>query len=394
MIPKRIANMPGFSIDEVAAAAGDDPSILRMENMDTDVPPPKIAVEATRVAVGKDIHNSYLPFTGSFELRQAVSDLLYKQTRHRYDPTNEIVITNGLGECMLDAFFGTTDPGDEVILTDPTYAGIMWRTRLAGAIPRLVPLNLEGDGRLDLDALQATITKRTRAMLIASPVFPCCMVLTTEEWGAIAEACRTNDIWLLYNSAMSRVIFDNRPYVNPATLPGMLERTVILGTVTKDYRMIGWRVGWAAGPAEVIKGIAQVHIYNGLTPGGITQAGACAALTAPDEAEDVARAVAEWQRRRDVVVEQLGEYPILPAEGGWCMLLNVRKMGYTAAEASKILLEKGKIAATPMTEWGEKNSDQFVRLVFSNEPVERLQELRVRFDRAFRNAQYPNLLKM
>jgi len=375
--------MPGFSIDRVAADAGDDPAVLRMENMDTDIPPPRIAIEATKAAVGRDEYNSYLPFTGSLELRQAVSDLLFKQTRHRYNPNSEIVITNGLGECILDALIGTTDPGDEVILTDPTYAGIIWRTRLAGAVPRLVPLNLEADGRLDLEALCNAVTDRTRVMLIASPVFPCCIVLTLQEWEAIAELCRKKNLWLLYNAAMGRILFDNRPYVHPATLLGMKERTVTLGCATKEQRMIGWRVGWAVGPVDVLKGISQVHIYNGLTPGGISQAGACAALRAADEAEDTARAVAEWQKRRDTVVEQLRGYPIIPAEGGWCMLVNVQKMGFRAGEASRLLLEKGQIAATPMTQWGEKNSDQYVRLVFSNEPLERLKQLKERFDRAF-----------
>jgi aspartate/methionine/tyrosine aminotransferase len=375
--------MPGFSIDRVAADAGDDPAVLRMENMDTDIPPPRIAVEATKAAVGRDEYNSYLPFTGSLELRQAVSDLLFKQTRHRYNPNSEIVITNGLGECILDALIGTTDPGDEVILTDPTYAGIIWRTRLAGAVPRLVPLNLEVDGRLDLEALRKAVSDRTRVILMASPVFPCCMVLTLQEWEAIAEICREKNLWLLYNAAMGRILFDNRPYVHPATLQGMKERTVTLGCATKEQRMIGWRVGWAVGPVEVLKGISQVHIYNGLTPGGISQAGACAALQAADEAEDTARAVAEWQKRRDTVVEQLRGYPIIPAEGGWCMLVNVQKMGFTAGQASQLLLEKGRIAATPMTQWGEKNSDQYVRLVFSNEPLERLKQLKERFDRAF-----------
>jgi len=93
--------------------------------------------------------------------------------------------------------------------------------------------------------------------------------------------------------------------------------------------------------------------------------------------------VAEWQKRRDVMLEQLQGMPVVPAEGGWCMLMNVPKMGFsTASEVSRLLLEKGKVAATPMTYWGEKNSEQFLRLVFSNEPVQRLADLRERFDRA------------
>lgn len=383
MVSKRVANLPGFSIDRVAAATGDDPEVLRLENMDTDVPPSDVAIEATKAAVGLDETNSYLPFTGTLELRTAVSDHVHRQTGHRYDPETEVVITSGIGNAILDAFLATVDPGDEVILTDPTYAGIICRARLAGAIPKLFPFNLDGDGRLDLDALQASVSSRTRAMLIASPAFPSCLVLNHEEWEAIATVCRERSIWLLYNAAMERILFDGRPYIHPATLEGMRDHTITIGGVTKEQRMIGWRIGWAVGPAEIMAGIGQVHIYNGLTPGGIAQAGAYAALTAPNEAEDLAKCVAEWQKRRDVMLEQLQGMPVVPAEGGWCMLMNVQKMGFsTASEVSRLLLEKGKVAATPMTYWGEKNSEQFLRLVFSNEPVQRLADLRQRFDRA------------
>jgi aspartate/methionine/tyrosine aminotransferase len=383
MVSKRVANLPGFSIDRVAAAAGDDPDILRLENMDTDVPPPDVAIEATKAAVGLDETNSYLPFTGTLELRTAVSEHVRKQTGHKYDPEKEVVITNGLGNGILDAFLATADPGDEVILTDPTYAGIICRARLAGAVPKLVPFDLEGDGRLDLDALKSSVSSRTRAILIASPAFPSCIVLNREEWEAVAAICQERSIWLLYNAAMERILFDGRPYIHPAALSGMREHTVTLGCVTKEYRMIGWRIGWVVGPAEIMRGIGQVHIYNGLTPGGIAQAGAYAALTASDEAKDLAKCVAEWQKRRDVMLEQLQGMPIVPAEGGWCMVMNARQIGFsTASELSQLLLERGKVAATPMTYWGEKNSEQFLRLVFSNEPVQRLADLQERFDRA------------
>jgi len=374
--------MPGFSIDRVAAAAGDDPEVLRMENMDTDLAPPAAAIEATRAAVGRDEANSYLPFTGSLELRAAVADLLFRQTGRRYDPETEVVITNGLGECILDALLATTDPGDEVILTDPTYAGIICRVRLAGAVPRLVPFDLGETNRLDLDAFRAAVTGRTRAVLIASPAFPCCMVLTREDWEAVAAICREQAIPLLYNAAMGRILFDGRPYVHPAALPGMEAYTITLGCMSKEWRMIGWRIGWAVGPAAAIQAIAQTHIYNGITPGGISQAGAVAALRAPDEADDVARATAEWWARRDEVLRQLAGLPIAPAQGGWCMLMDVGRLGLRGPEASRLLLERGKVAATPMTHWGERNSDQFVRLVFSNEPVSRLGDLRQRFERA------------
>ncbi len=364
----------------MAAAAGDDPEVLRLENLDTDLPPPEAAVAATRAAVGRDDDNSYLPFTGNQDLRAAVARHVSAQTGQPYRP-EQVVVTCGGTEGMFDALLAVTDPGDEVILTDPTYAGMIYRVRLAGAVPRLAPFVLrDGTWRLDLEALRAAVGDRTRAVFIMNPSMPSGAVLNREEWDAVAALCRARGLWLLYNAAMERILFDGRPLIHPAGLPGMAERTITIGSVSKEYRMIGWRIGWVVGPEAIMDDIARVHIYNVVTPTGIAQAGALAALHTPPD--DLAACVAEWQRRRDTLTEQLHDWPMAPAAGGWSQLLDVGTLGYDSFTASRLLLEHGKIAATPMRDWGERNGDQFVRLVFSNEPVERLAEMGERCARA------------
>jgi aspartate/methionine/tyrosine aminotransferase len=139
---ERLKHIPGFNIDRVAAAAGEDPEVLRLENLDTDIPPPEAAMEATRAAIGEDEANSWLPFTGRDDLKEAVAGYIERRGGPRYDGRREIVITSGEGDAMLDALFCLTDPGDEVVLTDPTYAGMLNRVRLVGAAPRLVPLRV------------------------------------------------------------------------------------------------------------------------------------------------------------------------------------------------------------------------------------------------------------
>lgn len=377
MTVKRLCGIPGFSIDRVASAAGNDPEILRLENLDTDIAPPHGVIEASKYAITNDDANSYLPFTGNLTLCSAVANHLYKQTNIIYDPLKEVVITCGGTEGMFDTLLATTDPGDEVILTDPTYAGMINRVRLAGAIPKLVPFQLvDGQWRLDLDILQTRVTERTRALFIMNPSMPSGALLNMQEWQQIAKICIERDIWLIYNAAMERIIYDNRLYIHPASLPGMAKRTITVGSVSKEYRMIGWRVGWVAGPEEIIKDISLVHIYNVVTPTGLSQTAACCALQSPDS--DLQAAVNEWARRRDAIVEQLAGLPVISAAGGWSMLLNVKELGFSSFEASDLLLKHGKIAATPMRDWGEKNSDQFVRLVFSNESVKRLSDIRNR----------------
>ncbi|MDX1419181.1 MAG: pyridoxal phosphate-dependent aminotransferase, partial [Rubricoccaceae bacterium] len=380
MPTQRLDGIPGFSIDRVAAAAGDDPDVLRLENLDTDLRPPPSVLAATRAALDDDDANSYLPFVGRTALREAVAAHVNRTAGTAYT-ARHAVVTCGATEGMLDALLALTDPGDEVILTDPTYAGMIYRARLAGCTTRLVPfIERGGAWWLDLDALRAAVTPRTRVVFLMNPSMPSGAVLSAEAWAAVAELCRAHDLWLLYNAAMEPILFDGRPLVHPAGLEGMAERTLTVGSVSKVYRMIGWRVGWVVGPAAVLDDVARVHTYNCVSPTGIAQPGALAALTDPDGG--VAVAVAEWERRRDVVGEQLDGYPMIQAAGGWSQLLDVAALGLGGFEASRRLLAAGRVAATPMRDWGEAYGDRFVRLVFSNEPVGRLATLGERVRRA------------
>jgi aspartate/methionine/tyrosine aminotransferase len=330
----RLRDIPGFNIDRVAAAAGDDPEVLRLENLDTDIPPPAEAVEATRAAVGEDEANSWLPFTGRDDLKEAVSVYIARRGGPSYDPRREIVITSGEGDAMLDALFCLTDPGDEVILTDPTYAGMLNRVRLVGAAPRLVPLHVSDDEwRLDLQALSAAVTPRTRVVFVNSPSFPSGWVATDEEWEAIASICRDRDLWLLYWAGFEAVLFDGRAIRHPAALDGMCDRTVTVGAPSLEQRMIAWRVGWVVAPGGLVNDVSRVQIYNGLVPSGFAQIGTRVALGLPDDHIDEANA--EYERRRDETLRQL-------------------------------------VAATPMRGWGGDVADRQVRFVFSNEPLDRL----------------------
>jgi aspartate/methionine/tyrosine aminotransferase len=368
----RLAHIPGFGIDRVAAAAGDDPDILRLENLDTDIPPPAAALEATREAVGQAEANSWLPFTGRDDLKAAVAAYVERRGAPRYDP-REIVITSGEGDAMLDALFCLTDPGDEVVLTDPTYAGMINRVRLVGAVPRLVPLHVDGgEWRLDLDALAAAVTERTRVVFINNASFPSGWVATDAEWEAIAALCRDRALRLLYWGGFETVVYDGRSARHPAALEGMRDRTVTIGSPTVDQRMIAWRIGWVVAPGGLVDDVSRVQIYNGLVPSGFNQIGTRVALGLPDD--HITAAVAEYERRRDETLRQLEGLPAVRPAGSWSLLLDVAALGLDCAEVSDRLLEH-KVAATPMRGWGGDVADRHVRFVFSREPVERLRLL-------------------
>jgi aspartate/methionine/tyrosine aminotransferase len=377
---RRLERIPGFNIDRIAAAAGDDPDVLRLENLDTDIRPPEEAIEATRAAIGEDDANSWLPFTGRDDLKHAVAAYIERRGGPRYDGAREIVITSGEGDAMLDALFCLTDPGDEVVLTDPTYAGMLNRVRLVGAEPRLAPLHVVGgEWRLDLDAFNAAVNERTRVVFLNNASFPSGWVASDGEWEAVASMCRERDLWLLYWAGFEGVLYDGRAPRQPASLPDMRDRTVTVGAVTLEQRMIAWRVGWVVAPRDLVNDVSRVQIYNGLVASGFGQIGACVALTLPDDHLDAANE--ECQRRRDETLRQLEGLPAVRPAGAWSLLLDVAELGLDCLDVSDRLLAE-KVAATPMRGWGGEIADRHVRFVFSNEPVERLSLLGDRVRRA------------
>jgi aspartate/methionine/tyrosine aminotransferase len=236
-----------------------------------------------------------------------------------------------------------------------------------------------GEWRLDLDSLRAAVTDKTRALFLQNATFPSGMVFTQEEWSAIADLVLERSLHLIYWGSMESILFDDRPLIHPASLPGMRDRTITLGSVSIEYRMIGWRIGWIVSDADTADAVGIAHIYNGLVASGFAQAGAIAALTSPSD--DLTKAVQEFQRRRDTVMEEMAGLPAVSASGGWSLLLDTETMGIPPPEASRRLLEQ-KVAATPMTVWGETVAPRYVRFVFSREPVERLQRLGERVRRA------------
>ena len=211
----RLATIAGFGIDAVAAAA-EGRDVLRLENLDTDLPLPPEAASVTRAAIEEPVSNSWLPFTGDLGLRAAISERTAERHGRVYDPQTEIVITCGGTEGVLDVLLATIDPGDEVVLVDPIYAGLVNRIRLAGGVPKFAPLvNHDGEWALDRDALAGAVTDKTVALLMMSPSMPSGHVLDRGDWEAVAELCERHDLFLIYDAAMEAILFDSREPLSP-----------------------------------------------------------------------------------------------------------------------------------------------------------------------------------
>lgn len=383
MTVSRLKDIPGIGVDKMgdAADAQRNRDILRLENLDTDLRPPAEAIARTHAAIGDDDANSYLPFTGQTALREAVVARMRRSTGSDFDPHTECIVSAGGLAGILNVLLSILEPGDEVVLTDPTYAGLINRVRLAGGVPKFARLAPGAHGwRLDLDSLASAVGPRTRALLVMSPSMPSGFVANAQEWDAIASHCRSANAWLVYDAAMERIVFDGHPVIHPAALADMRERTITVGSVSKELRMIGWRVGWIVGPAPIMADVRLTSLSNVVCQVGIGMPGATAALTCGDDG--VAQAVAQWQARRDVLLGQLSDLPVIRPDGGWSLLIDTEQLGLKSDEASRLLLAKADVAATPMQGWGPQ-AGRYLRFVFANEPVQRLADIRTRVRHAW-----------
>ncbi|MGH8595696.1 MAG: pyridoxal phosphate-dependent aminotransferase [Gammaproteobacteria bacterium] len=378
MTVSRLRDLAGIGVDAIGDLAdrARDPRILRLENLDTDLPPPPGVIEATRHAAGSDAANSYLPFMGSDVLRRAVGEHVGRMAKVSYDWRSVIICAGGLNG-ILNCLLALLEPGDEVVMPDPIYIGLINRVRLAGGVPVFIPYQIiDGEWRFDRAALKQVVSRRTKMFLMMSPAMPTGAVLNEEDWIAISDACNYADAWLLYDAAMERIRFDRKAILHPASFPGMFARTITVGAVSKEYRMIGWRIGWIVAPPQIVPDISLVTISNVVCPVGIAQEAAAVALVAPPG--DLAAANAALERRRDAIMDELVDLPIVKPAGGWSLLMDCRPFGSTGAEFSTRLMHYSQIAATPMTGWGTARSADFIRFVFANEPEARLQGLRAR----------------
>ncbi len=373
MRPSRLAGMSGIGVDRMGdrADAMKGRDFLRLENLDTDIAPHELAIAATREAIEDEGNNSYLPFVGQLRLRNAAAAHVSRLSGVAYEGARNVLITAGGLSGLLNVMLTIVEPGDEVILTDPTYAGLINRVKLAGGAPKLAPfVRHDGGWVLDRDALKRLVPARTRAFLLMSPSMPSGGFLTREDWMAVADIVRERDLWLVNDTAMERILFDGRPVIHPAGLPGMAERVITVGSASKELRLIGWRVGWIVAPASLVPDLALVNMGNVVVPVGIGQQAAAVALEQGDG--DVARATAILEQRRDLILRELAGLPVVRPAGGWSLLIDAGALGMTGAQLSDRLFERAEIAATPMAGWGEINGAQFLRFVFANEPVKRL----------------------
>lgn len=293
----------------------------------------------------------YTPVPGSRALRRAIADRVSRLTDTPAGPENVIVTTGGQG-AIFAAMTAALDPGDSCVLLDPFYASFDVTVRAVGAEPILVPTSSDDGFQPDVEAIEAALTPRTRGILINTPNNPTGAVYTRDRLEAVAELCRRRDLWVISDELYDGQVHDGT-HVSMRDMPGMTERTLQIGSMSKGYAMTGARCGWVVAPEEAI---ARLVDLAGATtyglPGFIMDA-ATFALTecAAQEAEVAAR----YKRRRDLCVAALSGQTglrVSPPEGGMYIMLDVRGTGLSGVEFGERLLDAEKIGLMPGESFG------------------------------------------
>ena len=325
--------------------------------------------EAIRAAAAKVLMegpNQYPPMQGLPELRRELSAHAKRFYRLDYDWSDEVLVTSGGTEALTAAIMGLAGPGDEVVLIEPAYDSYRPIVEASGAVPKTVTL-APPHWRLTEAALSAAITPKTRLVMINSPLNPIGRVFDAEERAAIARCLENSNAVAISDEVYEHLTFDGRPHVPLATLPGMRERTVRVGSAGKIFSLTGWKVGWLTGPRALISVIAKAHQFLTFTTSPALQLGVAHGLK--HEMESAIQLTARLQANRDLLAKGLGEmgFKVLPSEGTYFLTAGIQTLTNEKDRAfCERLVREAGVALIPLSEFftGSERPDTYVRFAF------------------------------
>jgi len=293
----------------------------------------------------------YTSNSGTLELRRALSDHLAKLYNLRYDPETEILITVGVSEALHGAMLATIDPGDEVIVAEPCFVAYKPSVVFAAGTPVVVETRVENDFQVTGDALARALTPRTKGILIGYPNNPTGAVMSRERLLDVAHLAEKHNLLVFSDEIYDRLVYGVAP-VCFAALPGMRERTILLGGFSKDYAMTGWRVGYVCANAEILGAIHKVHQYIIMSASTMGQAGALEGLLHAEK--DVQEMIRSYDQRRQVVVSGLNAIglPTFTPRGAFYAFPDIRRTGLTSDQFCEELLLEEHVAVIPGSAFG------------------------------------------
>ncbi|MEW6718486.1 MAG: aminotransferase class I/II-fold pyridoxal phosphate-dependent enzyme [Chloroflexota bacterium] len=341
-------------------ATMEDVISLGIGEPDFDTPEPILQAGIRSLQAGE---THYTSNAGVYELREALSDHLYALYGVEYDPKSEIVVTVGVSEALYLALTALLDPGDEVIVPTPCFVSYQAEIILAGGVPVEIPNRVEENFQPQPELIEEAITPNTKAILLGYPNNPTGAVAERDVLMEIGQIAEQHDLIVVSDEIYDQLVY-GIPHVCFASLPGMRKRTITLSGFSKDYAMTGWRVGYAAAPAEILKGLLRIHQYTIMSAPTTAQAAALVALQ--EGAEHVVQMREEYDRRRKFIVSGLNQLGLSTFEphGAFYAFPNVAGTGMDDETFAQRLLEEERVAVVPGSAFGP-GGEGFVRCSYA-----------------------------
>lgn len=307
---------------------------------------------------------AYTANAGLIQLRKEISLYLKNFIRTEYDPEGEIIVTVGGSEALDLAMRALIQPGDEVLVPEPSFVCYSPIVTVCGGTPVPIIMTEEDKFKLRADSLKAAITPRTKALILPFPNNPTGSIMRREELEKIAEVLRGTDIMVISDEIYSEMTYGSEKHVSIAELEGMQERTIVVNGFSKTYAMTGWRLGYCAGPRPVIKQMLKLHQYCIMSSPTVSQYAAIAALTKCRE--DVDRMLGEYDMRRRLVVKGFNDMGLtcFEPEGAFYVFPCIKSTGMKSSEFCEKLIYSKKVAVVPGSAFGE-SGEGYVRVSYA-----------------------------
>ena len=320
----------------------------------------------------------YTSNSGLMELRQEICNYLKRRIGVEYQPAGEVIITVGGSEAIDIAMRAMLNPGDEVLIPLPSYVSYEPCCILAGGVPVTIELQEKDEFRLKPEQLRAAITDRTKILVLPFPNNPTGGIMEKADLEAIADIIMENDLFVLSDEIYAELTYGD-DHVSIASLPGMKERTIVINGFSKAYAMTGWRLGYAAGPKEIITQMTKIHQYCIMCAPTTSQYAAVEALKNGDE--DVARMRESYDGRRRYLLHAMAEMNLkcFEPKGAFYIFPNISRFGLTSEEFATQLLMEEKLAVVPGTAFGDCG-EGFIRISYAYS-LENLKEAMSRIQR-------------
>ncbi len=362
ILSERVLNMKPSGIRKFfdLAAQMDDVISLGVGEPDFQTP---WSIRKTAINVLERKRIVYTANSGLMELRKSIAGYLKRKNNLEYDGEHEIIVTVGGSEAIDIAIRGLINPGDEVLIVEPSFVCYAPIVELTCGVPVPIPTKEENRFKLTADELREKITDKTKLLILPYPNNPTGGIMTREDLEAIAEVLRGTDIMVLSDEIYSEMTY-GRKHCSIAELEGMHERTLLVNGFSKAFAMTGWRLGYLAAPEPVIKQLVKIHQYAIMSSPTVSQYAAIEALENCDE--EVKHMVKEYNVRRRYLVEAFNRIGLtcFEPEGAFYVFPCIKSTGLSSEEFCAQLLEKERVAVVPGNAFGE-SGEGFVRVSYA-----------------------------